>query len=287
MSVSNRFADILGADFYCLAEEEPPRCPMEMGEQPHLVDETGEYVCPFCLVLVGNQTEEDDSRSVGEDIIDEEEAISLDLNYTPEMVEQREFTSEDKRIVDRKDAITKVISLLISIDRPFIEYMSTNQDAILTMLTELEEAEVDGFGIGGNIRPKIIAVASHMFKRLPNSESLRVLEIKTNDVLSKKIFLDKTYTSEIDNSISIEINDIGNSLEIPNTTISKAIERYEKDLPPNREPKDRVKAAAWLYSYLSKETDAKPKKGDFTSLPGISRVSFGKAVSVYLSYFQQ
>ena len=74
---------------------------------------------------------------------------------------------------------------------------------------------------------------------------------------------------------------------IPDTLISQAIEAYEKDLPANSEPKDRVKGAAWLYSYLTKKTDIKTKKSDFTSLPGISRVSFGKAVSVYLSYFKQ
>ena len=65
--------------------------------------------------------------------------------------------------------MTNVISLLISIDRPFVKYMSSNQDAILTMLSELEDNDIDGFELGKDIQPKIIAVASHMFKKLPNS----------------------------------------------------------------------------------------------------------------------
>ena len=287
MSGSNRFEDILGINFGCVAETKPTVCPMEQGEEPYLDSTTGEYQCPFCLHLVGNQTEDDDDPSVGEDIIDEEEAVSLDLSYTPEMVEKKDATAEDKRIIDRKDAITNVISLLIGIDRPFVEYMSSNQDAILTMLSELEDNDIDGFGLGKDIQPKIIAVASHLFKKLPNSEALRILDIRTNDLLGRKSFLDNTYTTKIDNSVSIAINSIGNNVDLPKTLISQAIEEYEKNLPTNREPKDRVKAAAWLYAYLSKRTDNKPKKGDFTSLPGISRVSFGKAVSAYLSYFEQ
>jgi len=287
MLESNKYADILGKNFQCQADPRPSTCPMETGSQPYLDEVTGEYQCPLCLYVLNTQSEEDDSNSYGEDIIDEESAMSLDLDYTPEMVEKRDLGKEGQREVSRKDAITEMISLLISIDRPFIEYMSNNQEDILTMLGELEDAEVTNFEIGRDLKPKILAVASHMFKRLPNNEALNVVGVKTADVLKRKSFLDQTYTSKIDNNISMEINSIGNSLSIPNPIISKAIEEYEKDLPANSEPKDRVKGAAWLYVYLSKKTDSKPKKSDFTSLPGISRVSFGKAVSVYLSYFEQ
>lgn len=287
MLESNKYADILGKNFQCQADPRPSTCPMETGSQPYLDEVTGEYQCPLCLYVLNTQSEEDDSNSYGEDIIDEESAMSLDLDYTPEMVEKRDLGKEGQREVSRKDAITEMISLLISIDRPFIEYMSTNQDSILTMLTELEDAEVTNFGIGTGLKPKILAVASHMFKRLPNNEALKVVGVKTGDVLKRKSFLDQTYTSKVDNNISMAINDIGQTLGIPDTLISQAIEAYEKDLPANSEPKDRVKGAAWLYSYLTKKTDIKTKKSDFTSLPGISRVSFGKAVSVYLSYFKQ
>ena len=288
MLESNKYADILGKNFECVADPRPSTCPMETGSQPYLDDSTGEYQCPLCLRIVGQQSEEDDSASYGEDIIDEEEAMSLDLNYVPEVDSiQKDLGKEGQREVSRKDSITEMISLLISIDRPFIEYMSNNQSDILTMLGELEDAEVTNFEINRDLKPKILAVASHMFKRLPNNEALKVLGVKTGDVLKRKSFLDQTYTSKIDNKISMAINDIGQALEIPDAMISKAIEEYEKNLPPNREPKDRVKGAAWLYSYLTKETDIKTKKSDFTSLPGISRVSFGKAVSAYLSYFEQ
>ena len=284
---SNRFVDILGKYFECRADPRIQPCPMETGQQPYLDESSGEYQCPLCLRIVGQQSEEDDSQPYGEDIIDEEEAMSLNMNYTPEMVEKRDLGAEGQREVSRKDAMTEMISLLISVDRLFIEYMSTNQEDILTMLTELEEAGVSGFEIGRNLRPKILAVTSHMFKKLPNTKALEVLEVKTNDVLQRKLFLDKTYTTRIDNSVSMAINDVGNTLNIPESMISKAIEEYEKDLPPNREPKDRVKGAAWLYTYLTKKTDITVRKTEFTSLPGISRIPFGKAVSVYLSYFEQ
>lgn len=284
---SNRFVDILGKYFECRADPRIQPCPMETGQQPYLDESSGEYQCPLCLRIVGQQSEEDDSQPYGEDIIDEEEAMSLNMNYTPEMVEKRDLGAEGQREVSRKDSITEMISLLISVDRPFIEYMSNNQEDILTMLGELEDAEVTNFEIGKDLKPKILAVASHMFKRLPNNEALKVVGVKTGDILKRKSFLDQTYTTKIDNSVSMQINDVGHTLEIPDAMISKAIEEYEKDLPPNREPKDRVKGAAWLYSYLTKKTDIRTKKSDFTSLPGISRIPFGKAVSVYLSYFEQ
>ena len=288
MLESNKYEDILGKYFECVADPRAPTCPMETGSQPYLDDSTGEYQCPLCLRIVGQQSEEDDTTPYGEDIIDEEEAISLDLKYVPEVDSvQKNLGKEGQREVSRKEAITEMISLLISIDRPFIEYMSSNQNDILTMLGELEDAEVTNFEIGKDLKPKILAVASHMFKRLPNNEALKVVGVKTGDVLKRKSFLDQTYTTKIDNSVSMQINDVGHTLEIPDAMISKAIEEYEKNLPPNREPKDRVKGAAWLYSYLTKKTDIKTKKSDFTSLPGISRNSFGKAVSAYSSYFEQ
>ena len=61
---------------------------MEAGSQPYLDDSTGEYQCPLCCV-VGQQSEEDDSASYGEDIIDEEEAMSLDLKYVPKRIGYR------------------------------------------------------------------------------------------------------------------------------------------------------------------------------------------------------
>ena len=285
MLVSNKFANILGKNFECLSDPPPSTCPMEVGQEPHLDTKTGEYQCPLCLYVVGTQSA-DDEESQGEDIIDEEEARGLGLVFVPETDSLPDQSDEESRLVTRKNDIAMMVSLIISIDRPYIEYMSNNQQTILTMLKELEDAKVKGFQTGVSVRPKILAVASHLYKRLPNSKALNILGVKTNDILKKKSFLDQTYTAKIDNKVSMAINDIGQSLDIPDVMISKAIEEYEKDLPPNREPKDRVKGAAWLYVYLIKKTDAKKvTRKQFTSLPGVSRVSFGKAVSVYLSYF--
>ena len=83
---SNRFVDILGKYFECRADPRIQPCPMETGQQPYLDESSGEYQCPLCLRIVGQQSEEDDSQPYGEDIIDEEEAMSLNMNYTPEMV---------------------------------------------------------------------------------------------------------------------------------------------------------------------------------------------------------
>lgn len=286
MSVSNKFANILGKNFECKSDPPPSTCPMEVGQQPKLDPKTGEYYCPFCLYVLGTQSE-DDVGAQGEDIIDEEEAQGLGLVFVPETDSiQKDQSDEEGRVVTRKKDIAIMISLIISIDRPYIEYMSNNQQTILTMLKELEDANVKGFQTGVSVRPKILAVTSHLYKRLPNSKALNILGVKTNDILKKKSFLDQTYTAKIDNKVSMAINDIGQTLDIPDVMISKAIDEYEKDLPPNREPKDRVKGAAWLYVYLIKKTDAKKvTRKQFTSLPGVSRISFGKAVSVYLSYF--
>jgi len=286
MSASNKSADILGKDFEC--RDDPPQrgCPLMAGVSPHISLDTGEAQCTLCYRVVGQETS-DDEQVFDDDIIDEEEAASLDMKFVAEVDKiQVDQTDEEKAIIRRKNAISEIISLIIPIDMKYAEYMSDNQDAILTMLGELEDADIDGFQIGKNIRPKVLAVASHMKKSLPNSKALKALEVKTNQILQRKSFLDKTYTSRIDNTISIEINNIGQTLDLPKPIISKAIDMYEKDLPPNKEPKDRVKAAAWLYSYLKKKTDDKPKKADFY-LPGISRNAFNRAVSSYEPYFEQ
>lgn len=286
MLASNKSADTLENNFECV--DDPPQrgCPLMAGVEPHISNDTGEAQCPLCYRVVGQETS-DDEQVFDDDIIDEEEAMSLDMKYVAEVDKiQTDQTDEQKATIRRKDAITAIISLIVPIDMKYAEYMSDNQDAILTMLGELEDAGIDDFQTGKNIRPKVLAIASHMKKGLPNSKALRVLEVKTSDILRRKAFLDKTYTSKVDNIISMNISDIGQSLEIPTPIISKAIDMYEKDLPPNKEPKDRVKAAAWLYSYLKQKTDMKPKKGDFY-LPGISRISFNRAVSSYKPYFEQ
>ncbi len=285
MSESNKFANILGINFECNADPRPSTCPMEVGQQPHLDETTGEYICPLCLYVLNTQSAEDENPQ-GEDIIDEEEASSLGLVFVAETDKiQVDQTDEEKRVVERKRDISNIVSLIISVDRPYTDYLANNVEEIISMLTELEEAEVRGYELGKNIRPKILMVASHLFKRLPNSKALEILGEKSSSILKGKLFLDQTYTSKIDNTVSMAINEVGQSLEIPNATISQAIDMYEKDLPANREPKDRVKGAAWLYVYLKKKTDIPIKRSQFTSLSGISRVSFGKSVSVYSSYF--
>ena len=285
MLESNKYANILGINFECHSDPRPSTCPMEVGQQPYLDETTGEYQCPLCLYVLNTQSAEDENPH-GEDIIDEEEASSLGLVYVAETDKiQVDQTDEEKRVVDRKRDISNIISLIISVDRPYTDYLANNVEEVITMLTELEEAEVDGFELRKNIRPKILAVTSHLFKRLPNSKALEILGEKSGSILRRKLFLDKTYTTKIDNTISMAINEVGQSLEIPNATISQAIDMFEKDLPANREPKDRVKGAAWLYVYLTKKTDIPIKRNQFTSLSGVSRISFGKSVSVYSSYF--
>ena len=64
-----------------------------------------------------------------------------------------------------------------------------------------------------------------------------------------------------------------------------AIEEYEKDKPPNTEPKTRARAAAWLYLYASK-SKLKIKKTEIYDMPGVSRSAFNKALKSYQDYFR-
>ena len=286
MLESNKFADILGVNFSCQADPPVTKCPMELGtEEPVLEEEDGSYLCPLCFKIVGQESSQDEDV-VNDDVIDEEESMALDINYVPETDRiQKDLGKEGQRDVSRKETISEITSIVLPVDRAYVEYMSDNQDSILTMLSEVEEAELKGFEIGTALKPKILAVTSHLFKRLPNSSAFELLSIRPARVSDKKKILDELYSTKIGNKVSVQINVIGNSLEIPQALVSKAIEMYEKETPANREPKDRVKAAAWLYTYLTKKSNLRPKKGDFTKLPEISRVSFGKSVSVYSSYF--
>ena len=72
----------------------------------------------------------------------------------------------------------------------------------------------------------------------------------------------------------MQINDIGHTLEMPTRDDIQSHRGIRKEPPTNREPKDRVKAAAWLYAYLKKTDRCQTKEVDFTSLPGISGEPF-------------
>ena len=59
------------------------------------------------------------------------------------------------------------------------------------------------------------------------------------------------------------------------------------NIEETEKPKKASTKKASSKKTVTKKTDTRVRKSDFTSLPGISRNSFGKAVSVYLSYFKQ
>ena len=48
MSEKNKFADILGLDFFCLDEYEDDECPALKGDY-YFNDTTGKYICNKCL----------------------------------------------------------------------------------------------------------------------------------------------------------------------------------------------------------------------------------------------
>jgi hypothetical protein len=285
MLVKNKSADILGIDFHC--KDDPPRidCPnlIKGPEGFAKIESTGEYQCLACLRKVGNESSAEDEVA-DDDVIDAENAEEVDHAYTAEGDKIQDLTAEQLLVITRKDKITAMVSVITPIDLEFALFLSNKQDEIIELLRKMETAGEPTFDIR-SLEPKILAVASHLIKRYPHTKAIKALGVKHSAVEAPKRILDSLYSPKLGNVVSIAINNIGNALNVPEAIIMSAIEEYEKNPPPNKEPKPKARAAAWLYIH-TKKSKLKINKTKIYDIPGVSRSAFNKALRSYEDYFR-
>ena len=286
MSVKNKSADILGINFTC--RDDPPRsnCPnlVEGPEGYAKVESTGEYQCIACLRKVGNESSTEDEVA-DDDVIDEENAEAVEYAYTAEGDKIQDQTPEESRVIERKDKISDMMPKIAASDLEYAMFMSDKQDEIIDLLRKVETAREPSFDTR-LLAPKILAVTSHLIKRYPTTKAMKAVGVKPRAIEAGKNILDALQSPELGDPISIAINNIGNSLQVPEAIIMSAIEAYEKNKPiPNQEPKPLARAAAWLYLH-ARRSKLKINKTEVYNMPGVSRSAFNKALKSYEDYFR-
>jgi hypothetical protein len=286
MLVKDKSKDILGINFEC--KEDPPRidCPnLVAGPEGFVkIEKTGEYQCITCFRKVGVESTTDDERA-DDDVIDEENAVAVEHVFTAEGDKIQDHTTEEGLVIDRKDKITEIISRINMIDHEFARFLSENQDDIIDVLREMETAGAPNFETNLHLIPKILGVATHLMKRYPYTKAMKELRVKFSMVEVRKNILDELNSPEIGNEVSRAINSIGQTLDVPEAIVMLAVEEYDKQRPPNKEPKTQPLGAAWLYIYAKKSNFRINKTGIY-NLPGVSRAAFNKAVESYEKYFR-
>ena len=285
MSVKNKSADILGINFNC--KDDPPRidCP-NLTEGPEgftKIETTGEYQCIACLRKVGNESSSDDEVA-DDDVIDEENMEEVEYAYTAEGDKVQDFTAEQLLVISRKDKISEMINKISSLDLELSLLMSEHQNEIIDLLRKMEKAGESSFETRA-LEPKILGVTSHLIKRYPNTKAMKAMAVKPSAIEGPKQILDALQSPQLGDAVSVGINNIGNSLKIPEPVILTAIEEYEKNSPPNKEPKTMARAAAWLYVY-TKNANFKINKTQIYNIPGVSRSAFNKALKSYEEFFR-
>ena len=281
MSATTKFPDILGTDWNCIAEPPLPKkdCPNYDYPGPELDNTTGEWLCRKCFRVLGNQNSTDDEIH-DDDMIDDENAEEVEIAYVAEGEKNTDFTPEQSKRVNINRELQKIIAIINNTNQEFAMSLSNNQYHIADIIIRLMDKNVEGFQIGGRYRPRIIAVNSHLLKRLPYTAAMKVLKITNKTVNPKKVLLDNLYRTDIDNPMDRAISDIGKQLGVNDKIISLAIEEYGKRPRTNKEPKILAQAGAWLYLY-AKKSNFKLTKKDFSKIPNLSRDALNRAIASY------
>ena len=196
----------------------------------------------------------------------------------------QDFTAEQLLVISRKDKISEMINKISSLDLEFSLFMSEHQNEIIDLLRKMEKAGESSFETRA-LEPKILGVTSHLIKRYPNTKAMKAMTVKPSAIEGPKQILDALQSPQLGDAVSVGINNIGNSLKIPEPVILSAIEEYEKNRPPNKEPKTMARAAAWLYIY-TKNANFKINKTQIYNIPGVSRSAFNKALKSYEEFFR-
>ena len=275
----NKFPDILGPDFECFAEPVKIPCPA-MTDGPELLP-NGDYACPYCQAVVqkddpqeGEFFDEDEEDEPGQD-------IKKEVDFTAEGETVLDQTPEEAARIARMDKLNDIAIKIEVVDPDFSLFMANNVDEIIDTLRRLELAEEPLFiaAKGLDNAPKIIAIASFMFKRLPNPEAMKIIG-KKKTIIQKVTRLNLLLTPYRDNTMASKISYVGKALGIDKHIVSMAIEEYERNRPTNKVLNEDARAAAWLF-IVAKRSNAKIFKKDLFEVPGIPKAATNRAINSY------
>tara|TARA_Y100000592_G_C5474923_1_gene321731 strand:- start:51 stop:965 length:915 start_codon:yes stop_codon:yes gene_type:complete len=243
---SKKSDDILGLDFYCLAEPEPEVCPAKEGEYIYNEDR-GSYKCPYCMKVFNWDVHDD------RDLFDEEEdedsgPMNEDADFTPEGINiQQDFSRDFDLRVDREDSIMKLVEKLEDIDNKLAVSINKNTRQIIDIMRSLENANHSAFRIGLDINPKVIAIHSHIVGTIPNRDSLLKIKIRPETVYGKIRILKTILTPGKDERIKREFIAIAKLIDMPESLALAALEEFERYKPISPVIIPYARHTAWLF----------------------------------------
>ena len=286
MLVSSPYESIVGRFFEC--QDDPPialtKCPSwtRLGAGPVFNPDTGEWSCPLCYALVGQDNEED------QEFFDEDEeaAFDNDEEYIAEGERIQDQTDEERIRVTRYRAIDAIVDTLGGINPKFSRYLSEQQYNIVDQLRVLEEARETLFearpGVG--VKPKLIALTIFISGIPLSLQELRLLEIKPSAIDSRLKILRALSSNDSEQSPMVEkMYFIGKSIGLSKPIIDIMVEQYEETgMLPNIEPNWSVRAAAWIFLAAKESGITGVTKAKLVaSNPQVKKNSLDRAVKSY------
>ena len=279
------FESIVGKYFEC--KDDPPQpdsgCPalsMHMGGIS-LNTDTGEWICPRCYLVVGQDADNDDQMF--DDDEDDGEAFEEVTQFVAEGADKLfvTFTDEQQATVARLTRIEQAIFKLGNINNKFATYLENNQYYIVKELRAKEISGEPAFQIK-LLMPKIIAIAIHRSK-LPLSDAhMRLLPVNPNSVRTILKTLESLEENSATNPLLEKMYYVGNSIGITTTVISIMFEQYEiAGSPPNIVPDITTRAAAWIYLKAKQSKIKKVTKAKLKAVPGVKKNALDRAIQSY------
>ncbi len=248
---SNKFDDILGHNFSCLAEPIPDNCPALSGEYQYNEDR-GNYKCMYCLKILKWDIYDD------RELFDEEEdadagPMNEGADFTPEGINiQEDFTSDFRLRFKREDAIISLVENLADVDSNLALSVNKNQQQIIDVMRRLEESDHAAFKKSLDIIPKALAINSHITGAMPKRETLVKLKVRPDSVYGKTRILTSLLTPSKDDRVEREFLAIAKLIKMPESLALAALEEYEKLRPISIVLIPYAKHTAWLFVMAKK-----------------------------------
>ena len=243
---NKKFDDILGRNFYCLAEPEQIPCPAENGEYSYNADR-GNYKCDFCLKILKWDVYDD------RELYDEEEdadsgPMNEDKDFTPEGENiQADFSRDFDLRIDREDSILALVEKLEVVNNPLAVSINRNTRQIIDVMRVLEMSNHSAFRIGTDINTKTIAIHAHIVGTIPNRNTLLELKLKPELVYGKIRILKTVLTPGKDDRVKREFLSIGKLIGMEESLALASLEEFEKYKPISGVIIPYARHTAWLF----------------------------------------
>jgi hypothetical protein len=244
------------------------------------LDNNGIYYCPLCYSQLSVEVVvEDDLFDDDEDDI--EAFDSAGEIFVAEGISVQNQTPEEKKVIDRLQAIEEINFTLELLDVKLASFMAVNSYEIVSRLRTLEYAGEPAFAKEGeSLAPKILAVAAHMANRGIDDATLRKLNVRTSTYNNKLRVLRILYSNKGQSVISEKIRYVGNAINLSKGIIDVIVEQYEENPLPNSEPDPSTRGAAFIY-IKARQAGIKVTKTSLKNVPGVMKNALDRAIKSY------